>query len=77
MSLSLSQKKTVVAEVSESVSAAQAMVVAEYRGLTVAQLTSMRTAAREAGVFVRVVKNTLAKRAVEGSSARDSVHCRQ
>ncbi len=68
MSLSLSQKKAVVAEVTESVSAAQAMVVAEYRGLTVAQLTKLRTAAREAGVFVRVVKNTLARRVIEGSS---------
>jgi large subunit ribosomal protein L10 len=67
MSLSLSQKKAVVAEVTESVSAAQAMVVAEYRGLTVAQLTKLRTAAREAGVFVRVVKNTLARRVIEGS----------
>ena len=67
MSLSLSQKKAVVAEVTESVSAAQAMVVAEYRGLTVAQLTKLRTAAREAGLFVRVVKNTLARRVIEGS----------
>ncbi|GJL84055.1 MAG: 50S ribosomal protein L10 [marine bacterium B5-7] len=67
MSLSLTQKQAVVAEVTESISAAQAMILAEYRGLSVSQLTGMRAAAREAGVFVRVVKNTLARRVVAGS----------
>ncbi len=67
MSLSLEQKKAVVAEVSEKLSSAQAAVLAEYRGLTVSQLTDLRTEARNAGVFARVVKNTLAKRVVEGS----------
>jgi len=68
MSLSLAQKQAVVSEVTEAVSGAQAMILAEYRGLTVSQLTGMRSAARDNGVFVRVVKNTLAKRVVEGSS---------
>jgi len=68
MSLSLTQKQAVVAEVTESVANAQAMILAEYRGLSVSQLTGLRTQAREAGVFVRVVKNTLAKRVVDGSS---------
>ena len=67
MSLSLTQKQAVVAEVTESVSAAQAMILAEYRGLTVSQVTGLRDQARETGVFVRVVKNTLAKRVVDGS----------
>lgn len=67
MSLSLEQKKAVVSEVTESLSGAQAAVLAEYRGLTVSQMTGLRTEARNAGVFVRVVKNTLAKRVVDGS----------
>lgn len=67
MSLSLTQKQAVVAEVTESISKAQAMVLAEYRGLTVSELTGMRAQAREAGVFVKVVKNTLARRAIQGS----------
>ena len=67
MSLNLEQKKAVVAEVSEALSGAQAAVLAEYRGLSVAQMTELRRQAREAGVFLRVVKNTLARRAVEGS----------
>jgi large subunit ribosomal protein L10 len=68
MSLSFEQKKAVVAEVTEAISGAEAAVLAEYRGLTVAQMTELRRKAREAGVFLRVVKNTLARRAVEGSS---------
>lgn len=67
MSLSLSQKQAVVAEVSESISGAQAVILAEYRGLTVSELTSIRSQARETGVFVKVVKNTLARRIVQGS----------
>lgn len=67
MSLSLTQKKTVVGEVTESLAGAQAMILAEYRGLSVSQLTGLRAQAREAGVFVRVVKNTLARRVVDGS----------
>ncbi|MBR42657.1 MAG: 50S ribosomal protein L10, partial [Acidiferrobacter sp.] len=58
MSLSIDQKKTVVTEVTQMLSAAQAAVLAEYRGLTVAQITELRTEARNLGVDVRVVKNT-------------------
>lgn len=67
MSLNLDQKKAVVAEVTEAISGAQAAVLAEYRGLTVAQMTELRRKARESNVYLRVVKNTLARRAVEGS----------
>ncbi|MFV1998038.1 MAG: 50S ribosomal protein L10 [Acidiferrobacterales bacterium] len=67
MSLNIEQKKAVVSEVSEAISGAEAAILAEYRGLTVAQMTELRSKAREAGVFLRVVKNTLARRAVEGS----------
>ena len=56
MSLSIDQKKTVVTEVTQMLSAAQAAVLAEYRGLTVAQITELRTEARNLGVDVRVVK---------------------
>ena len=68
MSLSIEQKKAVVSEVSEGFSSAQAAVLAEYRGLSVEQITELRTQARENGVEVRVVKNTLARRSVAGTS---------
>lgn len=67
MSLNLEQKKAVVAEVSEQLKAAQAALVAEYRGLTVAQMTELRSKARGSQIYLRVVKNTLARRAVAGS----------
>lgn len=67
MSLNLDQKKAVVVEVSESIANAKTAVLAEYRGLTVAQMTELRRKARESGVYLRVVKNTLARRAVEGT----------
>ena len=67
MSLSIDQKKAVVSEVTQTLSAAQAAVLAEYRGLTVAQITELRGEARNLGVDVRVVKNTLARRSVAGS----------
>lgn len=67
MSLNREQKRTVVAEVTKVVAGAQAAVLVEYRGLTVAQMTRLRAQARQAGVYVKVVKNTLARRAVEGS----------
>ena len=67
MSLDLEGKKAVVADVAESISGAQAAILAEYRGLTVSQMTGLRADARQAGVFLRIVKNTLTKRAVEGS----------
>jgi len=67
MSLSLEDKKTVVEQVSGVLSDSQTAIVAEYRGLTVEKMTSLRKEAREAGVFLRVVKNTLARRAVKDS----------
>ena len=67
MSLNLEQKKAVVDEVTGVLKDAQAAVVAEYRGLTVAQMSELRRKAYDADVYLRIVKNTLAKRAVEGS----------
>ncbi len=64
MPLNFAQKEAVVAEVSEVARSAYSAIGAEYRGLTVAQMTDLRVKAREAGVYVRVVKNTLAKRAL-------------
>lgn len=67
MALNLEQKKTIVAEVAEVAGKAHSAVVAEYAGLTAAQMTDLRSKARKEGVYVRVVKNTLARRAVEGT----------
>lgn len=67
MALSLDQKKAVVAEVSEVAASAHSVVAAEYIGLTVDDMTALRSKAREASVYMRVVKNTLAKRAMEGT----------
>lgn len=67
MALRLEDKKALVAEVNAIAASAQSAVAAEYRGLTVAQLTELRAKARNDGVYVRVIKNTLAKRAVEGT----------
>ena len=67
MSLNLEQKKAVVVEVSEQVSTAQAIIVAEYRGLQVGEMTALRAQARKSGVYLRVLKNTLVRRAVEGT----------
>lgn len=64
MSLSLEDKKAVVEHVSSALAGAQAAFVADYRGLTVAQMSALRREARETGVFLKVVKNNLAKRAV-------------
>ena len=64
MSLNLEQKQAVVAEVSEQLKAAQAIVLAEYRGLPVGNMTELRKKARTSGVYLRVLKNTLARRAV-------------
>jgi large subunit ribosomal protein L10 len=68
VSLNLDGKKEVVAEVVARVAKAQTMVLAEYRGTTVANLTKLRSAARAQGVYMRVLKNTLARRAVKGTS---------
>lgn len=67
MALNLEGKKAVVEEVSKYAAKAHSAVAAEYRGLTVSELTEFRKTARETGVYVRVVKNTLAKRAVAGT----------
>jgi large subunit ribosomal protein L10 len=67
MSLSFDKKQTVVSEVSQNLAVAQAAVLADYRGLTVAQISKLRHEARINGVEVRVVKNTLARRSVSGS----------
>lgn len=68
MSLTLEQKKSVVAEVNAVAETAQAAIAAEYAGLTVAQMTNLRVRARAAGVYVKVVKNTLARRALDGTT---------
>jgi large subunit ribosomal protein L10 len=67
MALTKEAKKSVVAEVSAVAGSAQSAVAAEYRGLTVAEMTELRTAARQADVYLKVVKNTLAKLAVTGT----------
>ncbi len=67
MSLTLDEKKAVVAEVSEVASSAFSAIAAEYRGLTVGEMTELRVKARTEGVYLRVVKNSLARRAVEGT----------
>jgi len=68
MSLNVEAKQAVVAEVAEVAATALSAVAAEYRGLTVAEMTKLRVSARQAGVYVKVVKNTLARRAIEGTS---------
>ena len=65
MGLNLEQKKAVVAEVSAQVAKAQAIIVAEYRGLEVGVMTDLRAKARKSGVYLRVLKNTLVRRAVK------------
>jgi large subunit ribosomal protein L10 len=67
VALSFAQKEAIVAEVAEVAKVAYSAVGAEYRGLTVGQMTDLRVQARQSGVYLRVVKNTLAKRAVEGT----------
>lgn len=68
MALRLDDKKVVVAEVAAVAAQAHSAVAAEYRGLSVSALTQLRKEARESGVYLRVVKNTLARKAVEGTS---------
>ena len=67
MALNLSQKQEVVAELADVAAKAHSLVAAEYAGTTVSQMTAMRKKARETGVFLKVVKNTLATRAVSGT----------
>jgi large subunit ribosomal protein L10 len=67
LGLNLDQKQVIVAELSRRVAGAQTIVVAEYRGLTVGALTGLRAAARDKGVYLRVLRNTLARRALAGT----------
>lgn len=67
MALNLEQKKVVVAELANVAAQAHSLVAAEYSGLTVEQLTELRKKARQSKVFVKVAKNTLVSRAVEGT----------
>ncbi len=67
MSLNLEDKKEVVAEVSARLAKAQSVILAEYRGLPVEKITVLRARARASGVYLRVLKNTLARRAVQGT----------
>ena len=76
MALNLSQKQDVVAQVAEVAAGAHSLIAVEYKGTTVEQMTAMRKKARETGVYLKVVKNTLAARAVEGTDfavAKDSM----
>jgi len=67
MPLNLQQKQAVVTEVAEVAATAHSVIAAEYQGLTVADMTELRASARESNVFLKVVKNTLAKRAFDGT----------
>ncbi len=67
MALRLEDKKALVQEVNAVAGDSVSAVAAEYRGLSVAEMTELRKAARQAGVYLRVVKNTLARRAVKGT----------
>ena len=67
MGLSLEQKQAMVSEVAAKLTGAQSVIVAEYRGLNVERVTQLRSKARKSGVWLRVLKNTLARRAVKGT----------
>lgn len=67
MALRLEEKKAIVAELAEVASRSVSVIAAEYRGLTVAELTDLRVQARKSGAKVRVYRNTLARKAVEGT----------
>ncbi|HHW4681392.1 MAG TPA: 50S ribosomal protein L10, partial [Xylella taiwanensis] len=67
MALNLSQKQEVVAELARVAAKAHSLIVTEYAGITVPQMTAMRKQARESGVYLKVIKNTLAARALEGT----------
>jgi large subunit ribosomal protein L10 len=67
LALNLQEKQAVVAEVSAQVAQAQTIVVAEYRGIPVAEITTLRANARKNGVYFHVLKNTLVRRAVQGT----------
>jgi large subunit ribosomal protein L10 len=67
LGLSLEQKQATVSEVSAQLANAQALIVADYRGMNVERLTRLRAKARKSGLYLRVLKNTLVRRAVQGT----------
>lgn len=67
MALKLEGKKAIVAEVAKVAASATSAVAADYRGLTVSQMTGLRAKARQNGIYLRIVRNTLAKRALQGT----------
>ncbi|WP_297326093.1 50S ribosomal protein L10 [Nitrosomonas sp.] len=67
MSLNLEEKKAIVAEVSAQVANAQAIIIAEYRGMEVGHMTQLRAKTRESGIYFRVIKNSLVRRAIAGT----------
>jgi len=67
VALKLEQKQSIVAEVNEAAGKALSAVFSDYRGLTVGQMTELRSKARASGIYMRVIRNTLARRAVEGT----------
>jgi len=67
MAISLAEKQAIVSDVAEVAANAHSAIAAEYRGLTVAEMTDLRVKAKEAGVYLRVVRNTLARRALAGT----------
>ncbi len=71
MSLNRKEKAVVIEEVSAEVANAQSIIIAEYRGLDVASATVLRKSARESGVYLRVLKNTLVRRAIDGTPFAD------
>lgn len=67
MALNLEQKKAIVSEVSRVATDATALVVADYQGISVPDMTQLRASAREKGVYLKVIRNTLARKALEGT----------
>ena len=67
MGLNLEQKQAVVSEIAAQLGSAQSVIVAEYRGLDVGAVTELRSKARKSGLYLRVLKNSLARRAVKGT----------
>ncbi len=65
--LKINEKKAIVESVNKQAAVALSAVIADYRGLTVSEMTELRKQAREQGVYLRIVRNTLARRAVEGT----------
>jgi len=71
LSLNLEDKKAIVAEVSAQVANAQAIIIAEYRGIEVGKMTQLRAKTRASGIYFRVIKNSLVRRAVTDTPYAD------